>query len=84
MSPHHTQTGDMSMRNTVRWLFLHLGKHVSHDLGVIMFAAAVALIVAFPWSNYSYKAELWPCKGVIKIVFEEVVLGKIGDVACLY
>lgn len=71
------------MRNTVGRLFLHFRKYVSHDFGVV--------IVHLPSTGFGvsrshdgHEAELRPCEGVVEVVFEKVVFGKVGDVACLY
>lgn len=37
-----------------------------------------------PRSHNGHEAELRPCKGVVEVVFEKVIFGQVGDVACLH
>lgn len=83
MRPHHTQTRNMTMRNTIRRLLLHFRKHIAHDFGVVV-VHLPSTVFGGSRSHDGHEAELRPCQGVVEVVFEKVVFGQVGDVACLY
>ena len=65
------------MRNAVHWFFFHLGQDIANDLrGFIRTSLKSG-------SVNGDIGELWPRKSVIKIVFQKIVFGKIGDVCRL-
>lgn len=67
----------MAMLYAVARLLLHLGQDVAHDLGVL-------LALAWLGPNDGNEAQLGPRKRMVEIVLHEVVLRKIGDIACLH
>lgn len=69
------------MLHTICRLLLHLGKHIPYDFGVIACDLAVGVPIA--GADDGHKAELRPSEGVVKVVFQEVVLRKVCDVASL-
>lgn len=88
MRPHDAQTSNMPMRDTVGRFLLHFRKNVSYHLGVSVTrpgGAVFAILfgVAILRAHNGHEAQLGPCQGMVKVVFQEVVLGKVGDVAGL-
>ena len=88
MRAHHTQTRNMTMLHTIGRLFLHLRQNIPHHLGILAgditrYARSRPGFITVLGPNNGYKAQLRPCQGVVEVVFEEVVLGEVGDVAGL-
>lgn len=81
----------MSMLQPIRRLLLHLGQHVPDNLGILpghiaaswlpVTAGVSGVSVARP--HDSDETQLRPGEGVVEVVFQEVVFGEIGYVACL-
>lgn len=76
------------MWHSVYRLLLHLGQHVPHHLGVLFSSDARAgellvVAVAVLGPHNGHEAQLRPGERMVEVVFEEVVLGEVGDVAGL-
>ena len=69
---HDTQTRDMTMLDPIRRFLLHLRKHVSDDLGGVVGGAGGAGDID------GDVGEGGPGKGVVEVVFEEVVFRQVG------
>lgn len=86
MRAHNTQTRNMSMSNPIRRLLFHLRKDISHYFRIIISCSIQSispLLVSVLGPDHRDETELWPGEGVVEVVFQKVVLGKIGDVAGL-
>lgn len=64
----------MAMRDPIRRFFLHLGKDVPHDPRWIVHRFGRAGDI-----DCNIR-ELRPREGVVEVVFEEVVFGKVSEV----
>ena len=78
----------MSMSNPIRRLLFHLRKDISHYFRIIIsrscsIQSISSLLVSVLGPDYRDETELWPGESVVEVVFQKVVLGKIGDVAGL-
>ena len=78
MRPHNAKTCDMSMLYPIHRLFLHLCKHIPHDLRRVVGRALRTCGID------GDEGELRPAERVVEIVLEEVVLGEIGNVGGLH
>lgn len=67
MRAHDTQTSNVAMLHPIRRLLLHLGKHVSDNLGVLAGDGAISVAVLGPHDGD--EGELGPCEGVVEVVF---------------
>lgn len=90
MRAHDAQTRDMPMRHAVGGFLLHLREDVAHHFRIMAVPATTAAIPRFLLfgggggvSDDGDEAELRPRKRVVQVVFEEVVLGQVCDVAGL-
>lgn len=78
----------MSMSNPIRRLLFHLRKDISHYFRIIIsgpcsIQSISSLLVSVLGPDHGDETELWPGESVVEVVFQKVVLGKIGDVAGL-
>lgn len=90
MRPHHTQTRNMSMRNPIRRLLLHLRQHISHYFRILIPSTRrrgrnpiPSLLIPVLGPDDSHETQLRPRERVVQVVFQKVVLGQVGDVAGL-
>lgn len=93
MRPHNTNTRDMPMLHPIRRLLLHLRQHIPNNLGILARQipapglpariSAGVLCVSVPGAHNGDEGQLRPGEGVVEVVFQEVVLGEVGDIAGL-
>lgn len=78
----------MSMRYPIRGFLLHLGQDIAHHFWVFLRSTTadttgLMFSIAILGPNDGDKAQLRPCQRMVEVVFQKVVLGKVGDVAGL-
>lgn len=73
---HDRQGRDVAVLDSVRGVFFHFGEHVPDNFGV---GGRLAVGPA----HDGHEGELRPCQGVVQVVFQEVVLREVGEVALL-
>ena len=97
MRAHNTQTRNMPMLQPIRRLLLHLGQHVPDNLGILpghiaaswlptavtVGAGAGVFGVSVARPHDRDETQLRPGEGVVEVVFQEVVFGEVGYIACL-
>lgn len=89
MRPHHTQTSDMTMLQSIRRLLLHLRQNIPHHLRILAgditrhAGPGTTALITILGPDDGDEAQLGPCQGVVEVVFQKVVFGEVGDVAGL-